>query len=173
MRHGFGTPALTVLFGLVAAAQVTWAAATEPPVTVVSPCECQGAHGKGRWVVKNDPSTPPTDTTVIQSTTPSQMFNWSPIGVQLDWQSERTGIEDNWYALTGRVVGVKVEADGDLIWLCKMRLAIRLESWCVKCQQALNGAKYATPFSVGPTQDFRCTFSPRENSRSMEGQSLP
>jgi hypothetical protein len=29
-------------------------------------------------------------------------------------QSERTGIENKWFALTGRVVAVKVEADGDL-----------------------------------------------------------
>ncbi|PYK28976.1 MAG: hypothetical protein DME59_00830 [Verrucomicrobia bacterium] len=33
---------------------------------------------------------------------------------RLTWQSERTGIENKWFALTGRVVGVKVEADGDL-----------------------------------------------------------
>ena len=32
----------------------------------------------------------------------------------LTWESERTGIENNWYALTGRVVAVKVEADDDL-----------------------------------------------------------
>ena len=42
------------------------------------------------------------------------MFNWPGIGVQLDWQSGRTGIENNWYALTGRVAAVKVEADDDL-----------------------------------------------------------
>jgi hypothetical protein len=29
-------------------------------------------------------------------------------------QSERTGIENKWYALTGRVVELKVEEDGDL-----------------------------------------------------------
>jgi len=29
-------------------------------------------------------------------------------------QQERIGIENNWYALIGRVVAVKVEADGDL-----------------------------------------------------------
>ena len=29
-------------------------------------------------------------------------------------QSERTGIENKWFALTGRVVDLKVEADGDL-----------------------------------------------------------
>jgi hypothetical protein len=30
------------------------------------------------------------------------------------WRSERTGIENKWFALTGRVVGVQVGADGDL-----------------------------------------------------------
>ena len=29
-------------------------------------------------------------------------------------QSERTGIENKWYALKGRVVELKVEQDGDL-----------------------------------------------------------
>jgi hypothetical protein len=93
-----------------------WSTATAepPPVTVVSPCECRDNHGKGRWSVKNDPSTPPVDASAIQSVTPSDMYGWPGIGVQLNWQSERTGIENNWYALTGRVVAVKVEADGDL-----------------------------------------------------------
>jgi hypothetical protein len=90
------------------------ATATPQPVTVVSPCECQDAHGKGRWAVKNDPLLPPTDANAIQAVTPSDMFSWPGIGVQLGWHSERTGIENNWYALTGRVVAVKVEADGDL-----------------------------------------------------------
>ena len=90
------------------------AAAEQPLVTIVSPCECLDAHGKGRWAVKNDPSTPPTDASVIQSVIPSQMYGWPSMGVHLNWQSERTAIENNWYALTGRVVAVKVEADGDL-----------------------------------------------------------
>ena len=30
------------------------ATAAPPPVTVVSPCECRGAHGKSRWSVKDD-----------------------------------------------------------------------------------------------------------------------
>jgi hypothetical protein len=42
------------------------------------------------------------------------VYGWPGIGVQLNWQSERTGRENNWYSLTGRVVAVKVEADGDL-----------------------------------------------------------
>jgi hypothetical protein len=34
--------------------------------------------------------------------------------VHLTQQAERTGREQNWFALTGRVVAVKVEADGDV-----------------------------------------------------------
>jgi hypothetical protein len=34
--------------------------------------------------------------------------------VPLTQSSERTGIENNWFAVTGRVVALKVEADGDL-----------------------------------------------------------
>src|SRR5207253_2307054 len=33
---------------------------------------------------------------------------------RLTWQSESTGIENKWFALTGRVVAMQVEADGDL-----------------------------------------------------------
>ena len=42
------------------------------------------------------------------------MFSWPGPDVRLTWQSARTGIENKWFALTGRVVAVKVEADGDL-----------------------------------------------------------
>src|SRR5436190_10259696 len=90
------------------------AAATSPPVTFESPCECRDNHGEHRWAVKNDPSTPPTDAIAIQSVTPSDVFSWPGPGVPLTQSSERTGIENNWFALTGRIVAAKVEMDGDL-----------------------------------------------------------
>jgi hypothetical protein len=90
------------------------AAATEQEVTCESPCSCSSAHGKGRWLVKNDPSSPPTDASAIQSVTPSDIFSWPGPDIHLTQHSERTGIENNWFAVTGRVVAVKVEADGDL-----------------------------------------------------------
>src|SRR2546422_3489876 len=90
------------------------AAATSPPVTFESPCECHDNHGEHRWAVKNDPSTPPTDASVIQAVTPSDVFSWPGSMEHLTQSSERTGIENNWFALTGRVVAVKVEMDGDL-----------------------------------------------------------
>ena len=51
---------------------------------------------------------------MIEAVAPSDVFSWPGIDVQLTWQSERTGIENKWFARTGRVVAVKVEADGDL-----------------------------------------------------------
>ena len=63
--------------------------------------------------VKNDPSIPPTDASAIQSVTPSDMFSWPGPNVRLTQQSERTGIENKWFALTSRVVAVKAETDGD------------------------------------------------------------
>src|SRR6266496_4457120 len=106
MRVTFSLAAIALLCGT--------AAAEQPPVTVVSPCECRDAHGKGRWAVKNDPSTPPTDPSAIQSVTPSDVYSWPGPAEHLTQSSERTGIENNWFALTGRVVAVKVEMDGDL-----------------------------------------------------------
>jgi hypothetical protein len=50
----------------------------------------------------------------MQSVTPSDIYNWAGPNVPLTQSSERTGIENNWFALTGRVVALKVEADGDL-----------------------------------------------------------
>jgi len=103
-----------VTFSLAAIALLcSVAAATQPPVTFDSPCECRDAHGKGRWAVKNDPSTPPSDASAVQPITPSDVYGWPGIDVQLTWQSERTGIENKWFALTGRVIAVRVEADGD------------------------------------------------------------
>jgi hypothetical protein len=90
------------------------AAATSPPVTFESPCECHDNHGEHRWAVKNNPSTPPADASTIQAVTPSDVFSWPGPAEHLTQSSERTGIENNWFALTGRVVDVKVEMDGDL-----------------------------------------------------------
>lgn len=90
------------------------AAATPVPVTFESPCECHDNHGEHRWAVKNDPSTPPVDASAIQAVTPSDVFSWPGPAEHLTQSSERIGIENNWYSLTGRVVAVKVETDGDL-----------------------------------------------------------
>ena len=73
-------------------------AAAQQEVTCESPCECSSAHGKGRWAVKNDPSTLPTDASTIQTVTLSDVFSWPGPGEHLTQSSERTGIENNWFA---------------------------------------------------------------------------
>ena len=88
--------------------------AAAPPVTFESPCECRDNHGQHRWSVKIDPSIPPADASAIQAVTPSDIYSWPGPDVPLTQSSERTGIENKWFALTGRVVVLRVEADGDL-----------------------------------------------------------
>jgi hypothetical protein len=102
--------AIPIIFAIVCST----AAAESPPVTFISPCECRDAHGKARVAVKNDASTPPADASAIQAVTPSDIFDWPGPDIHLTGQSGRTGIENKWYALTGRVVAVKAETDGDL-----------------------------------------------------------
>src|SRR6266496_5436027 len=92
-------------------------AAAGPEVIFVSPCECQGFHGKNRWVTKTDLTPVPSDKSVIQSVTPSQIYAWEGLGPNVEvtrYTEERMPSEQKWYALTGRVVDLKVEADGDI-----------------------------------------------------------
>ena len=76
-----------------------------------------GFHGKNRWIAKTDLSPVPLDKSAIQAVTPSQIYEWEGPGpnVELNGMTEeRMPSEQKWYALTGRVVALKVEADGDI-----------------------------------------------------------
>jgi hypothetical protein len=90
------------------------AKSTRSTVTFASPCVCQNSHGVDRWPAKTDDSVPPTNRQRIRSTTPSQVYRWAGPSVHLTRQSRRIAAENQWYALTGRVVDLKVEADGDI-----------------------------------------------------------
>src|SRR5947207_6974939 len=100
---------------IIAALFCSRAAAGPEPVTCDSPCDWHDAHGEGRWSVKTDASLPPTDASAIQAVTPSDMFSWPGPDASITMQSERTGIENKWFALTGRVVELKLEEHGDLL----------------------------------------------------------
>lgn len=59
----------------------------------------------------------PPDKSAIQAITPSQIYAWEglPPDVNMtDYTEARLPSEEKWYALTGRVVEAKVEADGDI-----------------------------------------------------------
>jgi hypothetical protein len=95
---------------------------TAGTVTFVSPCECQAQKSGSRWPAKTDPSPVPLDKSTIQSVTPSQIYDWKgpepnvPLTPKTD---TRIAAEQKWYNLTGRLVGVKVEADGDITLVLK------------------------------------------------------
>ena len=90
------------------------AASGSEQLTCDSPRDCHDAYGEGRWSVKTDASLPPPNPSAIQAVTPSDMFSWPGPDTPITMQSERTGIENKWFAVAGRVVELKVEEDGDL-----------------------------------------------------------
>jgi len=90
--------------------------------TFVSLCECQGQKSGSRWPAKTDPSPVPADKSTIQSVTPSQIYEWKgpELNVRLTPETDtRIPAEQKWYNLTGRLVGVKVEDDGDITLVLK------------------------------------------------------
>ena len=90
---------------------------TAQKVTFISPCVTQGQHGVDRWTPKTDPSPVPRNKSAIQKVTPSQIYAWPGPGpnVPLTRKTEtRMASEQKWYALTGRVADLRVEADGDI-----------------------------------------------------------
>ncbi len=107
-----------VVFTSLAFAPVSDAATKKKATTTTftSATTCGGAHGVARWTVKTDPSRPPADKSQIKAVTPSQMYAWPGVGtkVKLGQSSKRLPAEQKWYTLTGRVDGMKVEADGDI-----------------------------------------------------------
>jgi hypothetical protein len=59
----------------------------------------------------------PSDPSALQSVTPSQIYAWEGPGPNVDltgYTETRMPSEQKWYAVTGRIVDAKVEADGDI-----------------------------------------------------------
>jgi hypothetical protein len=78
------------------------------------------------------------------------MFSWPGPDAALTMQSERTGIENKWYALTGRVVELKVEEDGDLHIALHDVTGDKPGVLSVKSLQNRSGVRFAQQFLVGP-----------------------
>lgn len=148
---------------IIAALFCSTAVAAPEPVTCDSPCDCHNAHGEGRWSVKTDPSLPPTDASAIQAVTPSEMFGWPGPDAALTMQSERTGIENKWFALTGRVVELKVEEDGDLHIALHDVTGDKPRVVVVKYLQNRSGVRFAQQFLVGLLHGFLFTLALRRS----------
>jgi hypothetical protein len=138
---------------------------TAGTVTFVSPCECQGQKSGSRWPAKTDPLPVPLDRSTIQSVIPSQIYEWKgpdpnvPLTPQTD---TRIAAEQKWYNLTGRLVGVKVEADGDITLVLqdadgKKAGSVGAEipvgpTWCEIRQTVFGWTTQSFPFSFKGSQ---------------------
>jgi hypothetical protein len=80
----------------------------------VSPVECKGDHGKWRWKVKTEKDRLPANIPADHRVTPADIAAWEPPEARITTRTPRVGREKEWYELTGRVVLVKAEEDGDL-----------------------------------------------------------
>ena len=137
------------------------ARSSAPEVIFISPCECQGFHGKNRWIVKTDFTPVPLDKSAIQSVTPSQIYAWEGLAPDVDLLHQveaRMPSEEKWYALTGRVVDAKVEADGDIHLALEDATGSNLGTvsaeipvgpkWCEIRQTVFGWTEQTFPFSV-------------------------
>ena len=150
--------ALFALFATFAVASAFAMSAGAPEVIFVSPCECRGFHGKQRWIAKTDLSPVPLDKSTIQSVTPSQMYQWEGLGPNVELSGtteERMPSEQKWYPLTGRVVGLKVEADGDIHLGFKTPLETQWAPLVLKFLSARRGARFGSLFLIGRFGGFR------------------
>lgn len=90
-----------------------YAARRSRTVVYTSECSCDNDHGAARWRAKTDPSEPPQNAADIGPVTPSEIFSWQGPGI-IPRGGGRTGNELRWFALTGRVVSMGAESDGDV-----------------------------------------------------------
>jgi len=155
-------PALLAAFviGSAFAKSVTAGAAT-----FVSPCECQGQKSGSRWPAKTDPSPVPLDKSTIQSVTPSQIYEWKGPEPNVPLTSEtdtRIAAEQKWYNLTGRLVNLKVEGDGDITLVFQdadskkegsvnAEIPVGLE-WCELRKLVFSWTTQSFPFSFKDSQ---------------------
>jgi hypothetical protein len=153
---------------LLAALVVGWTFAksvTAGEVTFVSPCECQGQKSGTRWPVKTDPSPVPLDKSTIQAVTPLQIYEWKGPGpnVPLTPKTDtRIAAEQKWYNLTGRLVSVKVEDDGDITLVLEDAEGKKTGSvgaeipigsiWCELRQTVFGWTTQSFPFSFKDSQ---------------------
>jgi hypothetical protein len=136
-------------------------------VTFVSPCECIAFHGEKRWVTKTDLTPVPSDKSAIQAITPSQVYAWEGLAADVDmtdYTEARLPSEQKWYALTGRIVEAKVEADGDIHLALQDANGINPGTvsaeipvgpkWCEIRQVVFGWTKQKFPFTVKSVHDL-------------------
>jgi hypothetical protein len=118
-------------------------------------------------VAKTDLSPVPSDKSAIQAITPSQIYAWEGLAPDVDmtdYTEARLPAEQKWYALTGRVIEAKMEADGDIHLAlqdadAKNAGTVSAETpvgpkWCEIRQIVFGWTKQKFPFTVKSVHDL-------------------
>jgi hypothetical protein len=79
-----------------------------------TPCTCEDNHGEDRWKAKTDWSPIPADPAEFKKVKPSDMYRWLPLSGVDEHSSRKDPEEQRWCKVTGRVIEVRVQADGDV-----------------------------------------------------------
>lgn len=130
----------------------------KPDVIYTSECSCEGDHGESRWQAKTDPADPPANAALIRAATPSDAYSWPGPGVGITRKQDRIAAEHQWYAVTGRIVEIRAEEDGDLHMVLedaasqkpgRIVTEIPLEAkWCAIRTQLLSWTDVTFPFET-------------------------
>ena len=94
---------------------------------------------------------------------PSYIFNWTGPKEHLTSSSEPIAAEEKWYALTGRIVELRAEADGDLHIALQDVTGDRPGSLWLRYRQNRNGVSFAKLYLAGRMYNFRFAFAPVGN----------
>lgn len=166
-RRNAGYPTVAILW-LAFTGELSAAAPKE--VTYSSECSCEGDHGVQRWRAKTDPSEPPPRAADIIPITPSEIYQWVGPGI-IPHGGRRTGNELRFFSLTGRVIAMQVENDGDVHIVLvnaederpgKVIVEIPLGArWCALRTMAFSWTNAAFPFTTnGQFSTFQLIHKP-------------
>jgi hypothetical protein len=146
-------------FGKTSAAKVTFSSA----------CVTKGNHAADRWTPKTDASPIPANKSAIKKITPSQIVAWPGLSSKEPMTRKtqtRLAREQQWYELTGKVVDVRVEADGDIhVALQDVsgkigRVGVEVPvgpRWCKIRQSVFSWTNATFPFAVQSNKVFKIT----------------
>jgi hypothetical protein len=134
-----------------------------------SPCQYRGDGGVYRWSVKLDSESPPRSIDINRQLVPSQLFNWAGGRGTILSRTPRQGRENEWIQLTGKVMAVIVEGDGDIhIELMDAtgtrgsKVAVEIpagQRWCPFRQTVFEWTRVSFPF-VTARQELTLTRHP-------------
>ena len=157
-----------LLLGLVSSAFAKSTKQAVRKVTFASPCQTVGKHGVDRWTPKVDPSPVPWNKAAIHKVTPSDVYAWKGPGPKMPLTRHtetRLPAEQEWYALTGRVVDVRVEADGDIHVALKDARPNKVGTvgveipdgprWCDKRKMVFSWTNAKFPFIIKSNKVFK------------------